>query len=95
MQTKQAKRQRKRNTLKNSEPTDTKKEQLIHLLQRPDGATMDDLITGSGWQAHSVRGFLSGVLGKKMGMKVTSEARDGEQRVYRIAKFTSLLWSEG
>ena len=63
----------------------SKKSQFVQLLQGSEGATIKDLMTISGWQAHSIRGFLSGVLIKKMGMKITSEVRDEGHRVYRIA----------
>ena len=63
----------------------SKKFQFVQLLQRSEGATIKDLMTISGWQAHSVRGFLSGVLVKKMGMKISSEERDEGHPVYRIA----------
>ena len=48
-----------------------------------DGASYSDLMKATGWQAHSVRGFLSGQLGKKMGLRIRSFQRDGE-RVYVI-----------
>jgi hypothetical protein len=53
------------------------------MLQRPNGATLKELIRITGWQAHSVRGFLSGQLGKKKGLRVESFERDGE-RVYAL-----------
>lgn len=56
---------------------------LITLLQRPAGAAMDELTTATGWQPHSVRGVLSGVLKKKLGLKVIS-AREEDRRIYRI-----------
>jgi hypothetical protein len=63
---------------------DSKQAQLIALLQRPEGARMADLMSATGWQAHSVRGVLSGVLRKKLGLAVSSK-REGDVRVYRIA----------
>jgi hypothetical protein len=63
--------------------TESKQARVVALLQRPGGATMDDLTAATGWQRHSVRGVLSGVIRKKLGMAVTS-AREGEQRVYRV-----------
>ena len=83
MQKKQRKAAGKRK--KSSAVATSKKDQMIALLKQPDGVTLQDLMSASGWQAHSVRGFLSGVLVKKMGMKITSERRDEGQRVYRIA----------
>jgi hypothetical protein len=57
---------------------------LIALLQRPGGATLDQLSSATGWQAHSVRGAISGALKKQRGIAVTSEKVDGV-RVYRAA----------
>jgi len=62
----------------------SKKAQVLELLRRPDGATLADIMEATGWQAHSVRGFLSGSLGKKMGLKVESFKRPEGERAYRI-----------
>lgn len=69
----------------NKERTECKKGAMVQLLQRPDGVTLQELMATSGWQAHSVRGFLSAALKKKMGLRVDSRKRDDGQRVYRIA----------
>ena len=61
----------------------TKTAQVIALLQQPEGATLRTLLGATGWQTHSVRGFLSGQLKKKLGLKVRSFLRDGE-RVYSL-----------
>ena len=59
----------------------SKTAKFLDLLKRSGGATGADLMKATGWQAHSVRGFISGVLGKKMGLTVTStKAEDGERR---------------
>ena len=59
----------------------SKTAKVLDLLKRSGGATRKELMKATGWQAHSVRGFLSGVLGKKMGLTVTStKADDGEHR---------------
>ena len=57
---------------------------VLDLLKRPDGATLAELMKATGWQAHSVRGFLSGTVSKKLGLAVTStKAEDGE-RTYTV-----------
>ena len=61
----------------------TKTAKIIALLKRPAGASLKALMRETGWQSHSVRGFISGQLGKKMGLRVRSFQRDGE-RVYVI-----------
>ncbi len=59
----------------------SKTAKVLDLLKRPGGATAKELMKATGWQAHSVRGFLSGVLGKKMGRTITStKAEDGQRR---------------
>jgi Protein of unknown function (DUF3489) len=58
--------------------------QLIALMERAYGATLDELMAVSGWQAHSVRGFISGTLGKKMGLAVVSVKGEGGKRTYSI-----------
>ncbi len=62
----------------------TKIATLISLLSRKRGTTIADLAAATGWQAHSVRGAISGSIKKKRGLNVTSEAIDGRGRVYRI-----------
>jgi hypothetical protein len=61
----------------------TKADQILALLKQPGGATLQSITKATGWQAHSVRGFISGHLVKKMKLRVQSFRRDGE-RVYRI-----------
>ncbi len=58
----------------------SKTAKVLDLLKRPTGATGTDLMKATGWQAHSVRGFISGVPGRKMGLKVTSTVENGERR---------------
>jgi predicted ArsR family transcriptional regulator len=59
---------------------------LIDLLKRKSGATIDELVKATGWQAKSVRGAISGALKTKLGLMVDSEKIDGRGRVYRIAE---------
>ena len=63
----------------------TKLAQLEALLRRPEGATLDQISTSIGWQAHSVRGAMSGALKKKRGLTITSDKAEDRQRIYRIA----------
>ncbi len=58
---------------------------LVNLLHRPEGARIEDLIAATGWQAHSVRGAISGAVKKKLGMTVTSEKTEAG-RIYRIGE---------
>jgi len=60
-----------------------KQAKLLDLLRRPAGATIAVLSDASGWQQHSVRGFLAGVVRKKLGLELVS-AVEADQRVYRI-----------
>ena len=55
----------------------TKQAQLIAMLQRPEGATVAQVVEATGWQAHTVRGALAGALKKRLGLAVTSEKTDG------------------
>ena len=67
----------------------SKLDALITALRRPDGATISDLMEATGWQAHSVRGGISGSLKKKLKLGVTSDVVEGRGRVYRIAEMVS------
>ncbi len=59
---------------------------VLALIQRAKGATLAEIMDATSWQAHSVRGFISGTLGKKMGLTVDSTKREDGTRVYNIAK---------
>jgi Protein of unknown function (DUF3489) len=62
----------------------TKTAKILALLGRPSGATLQELRKATGWQAHSVRGFLSGTLKKKMGLRLDSAQRADGERAYRL-----------
>ena len=64
----------------------SKKAQVIQLLRRPEGATLWELMQATGWQAHSVRGFLSGSLGKKGGYRVARRKRDDGSSAYFLSE---------
>jgi len=62
----------------------TKQAMLIAMLQRPDGASIAEIVVATSWQAHSARGVISGVLKKRLGLVVGSTKEDGRGSVYRI-----------
>ena len=63
----------------------TKQAQIIAMLQRPEGATISQIIEVTGWQPHTVRGTLAGAFKKKLGLLIVSEKDSKANRVYRIA----------
>ena len=65
-------------------PKPGKIDKIIAMMRRPKGATINDLTKATAWQAHSVRGAISGTLRKKQGLNVLSE-KSGDVRLYRIA----------
>ena len=62
----------------------TKHQLVLDHLKRLEGATVPELIEATGWLAHSVRGFLSGTVRKKLGLVVKAELVADRGRVYRI-----------
>ena len=74
-----------------SQPTarrESKKAHIIAMLRAPGGATIEAMARAAKWQPHSVRGFLAGVVRKKLGLTLVSA--DGENgRVYRITDRTA------
>jgi hypothetical protein len=69
-----------------SKPTarpDTKHARIVTMLRAPAGTTIAAIMTATEWQQHSVRGFLAGVIRKKLGLNLVSEQSD-KGRIYRI-----------
>jgi hypothetical protein len=62
----------------------SKAAKILGLLKRPEGATLAAIMKATSWQPHSVRGFISGTLGKKLGLTVTSTKDEGGERTYSI-----------
>jgi len=63
---------------------ESKQAMLIKMLERPEGATIDQMVETTGWQRHSIRGVISGVLKKRLGHSITSERGECGQ-IYRMA----------
>ena len=63
----------------------SKQQVLVDLLTRSEGATISQIVAATDWQAHSVRGVISGVLKKKLGLHIISEKSKGGERIYRVA----------
>ncbi len=64
----------------------SKTAKVLELLQGPGGATAKELMKATGWQPHSVRGFLSGTIGKKMGLAVSSTKAEDGDRTYSVSR---------
>jgi hypothetical protein len=64
--------------------TRSKTAKVLDLLKRSGGASLQELMNATGWQAHSVRGFLSGAVGKKRGMTVTTTKSADDERRYSV-----------
>ena len=62
----------------------SKASKVLDLLKCPDGATAKELMRATGWQPHSIRGFLSGTVSKKMGLAVTSTKGEDGERTYSV-----------
>src|SRR5262249_30079849 len=62
----------------------SKQDEVIAMLRRPEGATVDEVARATGWQRHTVRGVFSGTLKKKLGLTLVA-AKEERGRVYRIA----------
>jgi Protein of unknown function (DUF3489) len=73
---------------------DTKHARIIAMLRAPSGATIAAIMAATEWQQHSVRGFLAGVVRKKLGLNLVSEPTD-KGRVYRIKDGTAMSAASG
>jgi len=62
----------------------SKAAKILELLKRPEGATLAAIMKACSWQAHSVRGFLSGTIRKKLGLNVVSTRAEDGERTYSI-----------
>ena len=62
----------------------SKKAEILDLMRRKQGVTLEAITKATGWQAHTVRGFVSGTLIKKLGLKVESFRTEDKERTYRI-----------
>jgi hypothetical protein len=71
----------------------TKQALVVAMLRASSGATIDTIMWATGWQQHSVRGFLAAVVRKKLGLDLLSKAADGG-RVYRINDRTALSFTD-
>lgn len=74
----------KKTTKANGSREGSKTDIVLDLLKRAGGVTSKELMEATGWQPHSVRGFLSGTVGKKMGLKVVSAKAESGERSYSI-----------
>ncbi len=62
----------------------SKQAQVLELLKRPGGATLDAIMAATDWQKHTVRGFIAGAAQKKLGLKIESFKNEGGFRTYRV-----------
>ena len=79
---------RPRSASQQARRSETKQARIIAMLRAPGGATIDAMAHATGWQQHSVRGFLAGVVRKKLGLTLVSA--DGDNgRIYRVTERTA------
>ena len=62
----------------------TKQAQIIAMMQRPEGASIAEIVAATWWQSHTARGAISGALKKKLGLPIAAEKVEGRGTVYRI-----------
>jgi hypothetical protein len=80
--------QRRQSSVEQPGRSESKQARIIAMLRAPSGATIDAMVHATGWQQHSVRGFLAGVIRKKLSLNLVSAAAEGG-RIYRIADRTT------
>ena len=68
----------------------SKQTTVIAMLRRPEGASIPEIVEVTGWAPHSVRGFMSGALKKRLHIEVTSQKRNGEERRYFVGTVNSM-----
>jgi uncharacterized protein DUF3489 len=65
---------------------ESKTAKVLEMIRRAKGASLGEIMKATGWQPHSVRGFISGAVGKKMGLTVESTKNDDGERLYKLSK---------
>jgi len=70
--------------------TASKQDAVVNLLRRQQGASIEEMMAATGWQSHSVRGFMSGTLKKKLGLDLISEKDAAGVRRYHVAPLKSV-----
>jgi hypothetical protein len=76
------------NSKRENAASDSKQSRVIAMLKSPSGTTIAAMMKATGWQQHTVRGFLAGVVRKRLKLKLGSKKVDGK-RVYQIASGSS------
>ena len=87
---KTAKLKTSRKTSTENSPVQSKQARIVEMLNAPGGTTIAAIVTTTGWQQHSVRGFLAGVVRKKLGLNLVSE-HSAKGRIYRVKDGKSSL----
>lgn len=77
-------------TSKAKSPVESKRVRIVKMLNAPKGTTIAAIVAATGWQQHSVRGFLAGVVRKELGLNLVSE-QGAKGRIYRVKDGKSSL----